>query len=234
MDKIIVLNHKSSLLYDEVYKYIEKTNKLNTKNNIIICPSYIYLESFINNSFWPIGAQDLDYNLDSDHTSYISIDQLKSLGVEYSIIGHSETKFNSDDIINLKLKRALDSNIIPILCVGEEKNSNFEEEMKKKLDNYLKDINYIEFIIFAYEPIYMIGKNKKLDIEKLTKKIKLLEDELLSRYNVKPRIIYGGSVDDTNIEDILKIGNINGVIIGSKSSDYESLENIIKKIDLKK
>jgi len=80
----------------------------------------------------------------------------------------------------------------------------------------------------------MIGKNKKLDIEKLTKKIKLLEDELLSRYNVKPRIIYGGSVDDTNIEDILKIGNINGVIIGSKSSDYESLENIIKKIDLKK
>jgi len=137
MDKIIVLNHKSSLLYDEVYKYIEKTNKLNTKNNIIICPSYIYLESFINNSFWPIGAQDLDYNLDSDHTSYISIDQLKSLGVEYSIIGHSETKFNSDDIINLKLKRALDSNIIPILCVGEEKNSNFEEEMKKKLDNCL-------------------------------------------------------------------------------------------------
>ena len=62
MRKIIIFNHKMSLLYDDLYNYIERTNNLETDNDIIICPSDIYLEAFVNNSDWLIGSQNLNYN----------------------------------------------------------------------------------------------------------------------------------------------------------------------------
>ena len=101
MKKIIVFNHKMSLLYDDLYNYIERTNNLETDNDIIICPSDIYLEAFVNNSDWLIGSQNLNYNTDYKHTGEISTDQLKSLGVEYSIIGHYERvrDFNENAVI---------------------------------------------------------------------------------------------------------------------------------------
>ena len=128
MRKIIIFNHKMSLLYDDLYNYIERTNNLETDNDIIICPSDIYLEAFVNNSDWLIGSQNLNYNTDYKHTGEISTDQLKSLGVEYSIIGHYERvrDFNENAvIINNKLIAALDANIFPILCFGE----NIDDEL---------------------------------------------------------------------------------------------------------
>ena len=130
MNKIVVLNHKMSLLYDDVYPYIERINNLNTDANIIVCPSNMYLEAFVNNCSYPVGAQNVHYSEETNHTGEISTSQLKSLGVEYSIIGHSERvkEFNENkSLVNLKLIGALDANIIPILCFGE----NIDEDYKK-------------------------------------------------------------------------------------------------------
>ena len=231
MEKIIVLNHKMKMLYDDVYSYIEKTNNLNTNSNLIICPSSLYLESFVNSSTWAIGAQNLDYHLDVNHTGKISSNQLKSMGVYYVILGHSECLEKDYDVINLKLKAALDSNIMPILCIGETDDKNFSSEIIEKLDYYLKDIVHIEFITFAYEPIYMIGSDLKLEIDTLKNKINFLYENLKKRYNITPTIIYGGNVNSDNIKQIMEVPNLNGVLIGSKSADFEKLEEIIKKID---
>ncbi len=70
--------------------YIERTNNLETDNDIIICPSDIYLEAFVNNSDWLIGSQNLNYNLMLIILVRYLLIKLKSLGVEYSIIGHTK------------------------------------------------------------------------------------------------------------------------------------------------
>ena len=232
MNKLIVLNHKNNLLYDDLYPYIENTNNINTNNNIIICPSNIYLESFINNSNWAIGAQNLNHNLDSNHTGEISTLQLKSLGVEYTIIGHSErvSEFQEDEhLINLKLKAALDSNIIPILCLGEDKEAEFTKTIAKQLETYLKDIDHLEFVILAYEPVYAIG-NKAIDSYVLEERLDYITKLITDKYHEKPTIIYGGGVNKDNIKEIMNLDNISGVMIGAESTTCENIKEIVNNL----
>ena len=89
MKKIIVLNHKMNLLYDDVIPYIMNLNMVETENNIIVCPSNIYLESFLNYCDWGIGSQSVSNDSSKNNTGKISALQLKSLGIEYVIVGHS-------------------------------------------------------------------------------------------------------------------------------------------------
>ena len=202
MKKLIILNHKMSLLYDDLYNYIDRTNNIETDNDIIICPSNIYLEAFINNSVWPIGAQNMHYSLDEKHTGEISTDQLKSLDILYSLIGHYERvrEFNENkNIINEKLIAALDANIIPILCFGEDIDEDYKEVIPNLLNSYLKNIMNIDFIIFAYEPIYAIGTGTLPRIDKIKEVISFTSKYLQDKYNKKPTIVYGGSVDSSNI-----------------------------------
>ena len=219
-----------SMLYDEVYNYIDIINGIETDNDVIICPSYIYLEAFINNSYYLIGAQDIHYSTEINHTGEISSNQLKSLGVEYSIVGHYEKDFNNYSIINQKLIACLDSNIFPILCFGDDIDDDYKEVLPKKLDAYLKDINNIEFIVFAYEPIYAIGSGAHLSTSKIEEIISFVYDYLESKYNAKPKLLYGGSVNSGNIKDIINIDKLSGVMIGSVSSDIKEVTKIFKNI----
>ena len=233
MKKIIIFNHKMSLLYDDLYNYIERTNNLETDNDIIICPSDIYLEAFVNNSNWSVGSQNLNYNTDAKHTGEISTDQLKSLGIEYSIIGHYERvrDFNENAIIvNNKLIAALDANIFPILCFGENIDDDYHETIPKILDKYLKDVENIEFIIFAYEPIFAIGTGALPNIKRIEEVISFINEYLEDKYKKKPNLLYGGSVDSSNINDIINIEGINGALVGDISSDIKEVERIIQRV----
>ncbi len=233
MKKIIVLNHKMSLLYDDLYTYIERTNNIDTDNDIIICPSNIYLEAFINNSFWSIGAQNMHYSIEQLHTGEVSSNQLKSLGIEYTMVGHYERVNEykeSANIINQKLIAALDSNIFPILCFGENIDEDYKEVLPKLLDSYLKDIENIDFIIFAYEPIYAIGTGALPSTEKIKEMSMFISKYLEDKYKRKPTLLYGGSVDSSNIKNIIDIESLDGVVIGHISQDYKEVERIISKI----
>ena len=109
--KIIVLNHKMNLYYEEINNYINRIN--NISHNLIIAPSNIYLLEFINKCRHKISSQDICYIEEGNYTSKVSWHQIKSIGVNYSIIGHSE---KNEDInkTNLKLKACLENNIKPI------------------------------------------------------------------------------------------------------------------------
>ena len=228
--KTVVLNHKMSMLYDEVYNYIDIINGIDTDNDVIICPSYIYLEAFINNCDYLIGSQDIHYSTYENHTGEISSNQLKSLGIEYSIVGHYEKDSSNQGIVNQKLIACLDSNIFPILCFGEDIDDDYSEVLPKKLDAYLKDIDNIEFILFAYEPIYAIGSGAHPSISKIEKVTSFVYDYLESKYNTKPKLLYGGSVNSGNISDIINIDKLSGVMIGSVSSDIKEVIKIFKNI----
>lgn len=226
MKKLIVLNHKMNLEYDEVVSYINKLNEVNTTNNIIVCPSNIYLSDFINYSNWGVGAQDISEYSNGNYTGEVSSLQLKSLGIEYSIIGHYERKkyfHETNQIINKKLIECLNSNISPILCFGETGNV---EDVIDDLEILLKDISNIDFIVFAYEPL-KVSEESIYDIEIQVKEI---YNYLKDKYNSTPNIIYGGGVSKKDINTLLEINELNGIMIGKISSNIDKIDSIIKSI----
>lgn len=228
MEKMIILNHKMNLEYDQVYEYIDGLNKLETDNNIIICPSNIYLENFLNHSTWGIGAQNVSEKTNGEYTGEISTLQLKSLGVEYCIVGHYERRKyfkETNEIINQKVISCLESNIMPIVCIGSD---GTKETIKEDLDKVLKDIENIDFIIFAYEPLEL-DDIPSLDV--IDNDINFVYDYLYSKYEKRPNIVFGGGINQENIQSIMKIEKLNGVIIGKVSDDINQIKNIIENID---
>lgn len=221
------------VLYDEVYYYIDRLNNIDTDMDIIVCPSSIYLEAFVNNCDYPVCSQNVCYDTNIDNTGEISTIQLKSLGVEYSLVGHYErvSRFNENDtIINNKLLSIVDANIFPILCFGEGESEDYREVLPRKLDAYLKEVSNIEFITFAYEPEYAIGTGILPSIDKIKEVTEFISGYLEKKYHRKPNLLYGGSVNSSNIKDIINIDSINGVLIGGISSNIAEVEKIINNI----
>lgn len=228
MKKMIILNHKMNLEYDEVHDYINKINNIKTENSIIICPSNIYLEAFINYCNWGIGSQNFYHKSLGNYTGEVSILQLKSLGIEYSLVGHFERKkyfHETNNIIHNKLVACLEANIIPILCFGETGNI---EEAKETLDILLKDISNINFIIFAYEPLKVTDNET---IEHIEEDITEIYNYLNEKYQTNPNIVYGGGISKDDINNILKIDKLNGILIGKISSNIDKISKIIESIN---
>lgn len=240
MNKIIVLNHKMNLNYDELEEYIEKINKVKTNNKIIVMPSYLYIESFIKKSKYDIGSQNISNKLYGSYTGEISIIQLHSLGIKYSLVGHSEIRSNFneiDEIVNEKVRLCLNNDIIPIICVGETLSEKQNGDTFIKINNQishavlgLDDISEKKEIIIAYEPIYAIGTGKTLTNEEIGKVINYIY-EIISKYkNIEFKILYGGSVNKENIKRILNIEKIDGVLIGTVSSKINEIIKIIEMV----
>lgn len=218
--KIIVLNHKMNLYYEELNNYIERINKL--EYNLIIAPTNIYLLEFKNKCKHKIASQDICYIEEGNYTSKVSWHQIKSIGINYSIIGHSE---KNEDInkITLKLKTCLENNIKPILCFSSKKIT------LSLIDELTKDITSINNIVFAYEPINNINNNN-IDINKIKYEIDMIYNHLLNKYHIKPTLLYGGGINKENINEIYHIDKLQGILIGSISSNINEVENILLKI----
>ena len=227
MEKLIVLNHKMNLEYDEVIPYIERINNIDTDNSIVVCPSNIYLSDFVNYCNWGVGAQNIFALEGGNYTGEVSSLQLKSMGVEYSLVGHYERKkyFNENNkIINKKLLACLESNIMPILCFGE--NGNIEG-IKDDLDELLNDVSNIDFIVFAYEPLKV---DSDLEIDTIEEHIEIIYDYLYEKFGSRPNIIYGGGVVKKDVLRLFSMEKLNGMLIGSVSSNIDKIEKIIKDI----
>lgn len=228
MGKMIILNHKMNLEYDQIYEYIDVLNKIETNNNIIVCPSNIYLENFINNTSWGIGAQNVSEKLKGEYTGEISTLQLKSLGVEYCIVGHYERRKyfkETNEVINKKVISCLESNIMPIVCIGSD---GTQEGLEEDLEEILKNIENIDFIVFAYEPLEL---EDIPTIDEIEYNINFIYDYLYTKYNSRPNIVFGGGIEEENINSIMKLENLNGVIIGKNSNEINIIKKIIEKLN---
>ena len=163
---IIALNNKSNLTKQEFIKYQEQLSNTNTSNKMILCPTFLNISQF-NLSNFSLGSQDVSATNDGAYTGEISAKDLKSYNVEYAIIGHSERRAyqkESFEEINAKIKKLLENNITPILCVGEtkkEKEQNKTKEIiKKELMTAIVNLKNVDKnkIIIAYEPICQLGQ----------------------------------------------------------------------------
>lgn len=230
--KTLMLNQKSKLKINEVKNFI---NNLKTYENMFtIFPSSIYMKDFIESGFH-VGTQNIAEKDLASQTGEITAEQVKELGCKYVIIGHSERRINqkeNKDILINKFNEAIKNNLNIIYCVGESlveyKLKNTENFIYKELNEVLKeikDINKVKELYIAYEPIWAIGTGvipTDYEIEKISKMIK----EYLNENSINAKILYGGSVSDNNIENLIKLENIDGFLIGGASNDYKKVKRM--------
>ena len=174
-------------------------------------------------------AQNCSHNKQGAFTGEVSAHMLSSVGVSGVIIGHSERRIffsESNDILLEKVNRCIENNLLPIFCFGEtikERNQgNFLEVIENQI-SLLNPYAIKQNFILAYEPIWAIGSGK-------TPSINEIEEVHLFVKNKFPniKILYGGSLNSRNADEILKINHVDGGLIGGASLDPFEFISIIK------
>ena len=218
---IVVANLKAYMTYKDILKY-----KDNVPDNVIVCPSNLHIPFFLNHKY-KVGIQDISIYDIGAHTGEICASQVKELGVEYAIIGHSERRSKeTDDEINKKVLKALENNLKVILCIGENKDENKNEKIEYQILNDLKNVSNLDNVIIAYEPVWCIGTGITPTNEQIEETIKFIQSIFRKNFTTNVKILYGGSVDKNNINTLKKI-NLSGFLIGKASTDYEHLKEIV-------
>ncbi len=243
--KVIAGNWKMNMLPNETIEFIEKFTPLvkDTENEVILCVPYtdlFYALLNVQGTNLKIGAQNMHYEEKGAYTGEVSAKMLKSIGVEYVIIGHSERRqyFNeTDETINKKIKTAFSNELKPIVCVGEtleQKEANKTEEIiTKQVELALEGLSneQVEKTIIAYEPIWAIGTGKTATAEDANNSIKAIRNKIAETYgeNVAEKVIiqYGGSVKSSNAKELFEMSDIDGGLVGGASLKTEEFEKIV-------
>lgn len=225
----------------EALEFAKEINEFEfNKVDLLIAPSFVTLESLRKNlkDEIKVAGQNVSQFDDGAYTGEVSTSMLKDIGVDDVIIGHSERRekfLESDEIINAKVKKALEDDLSVILCLGESLEIKEEgrevDFVRVELLNSLDGVENIEKVTIAYEPIWAIGTGKTCsseDAEKMCREIRNIIDEKYGEVSQKTRILYGGSVKPSNAGEILSKGNIDGVLVGGASLKASDFIEIIK------
>ena len=220
---------------EEIFKKIKKGVKAaaSAKGSgeppeVVICPPFVYLAIL---KGLTLGAQNIFYEEKGSFTGEISGTIINDLGVEYVIVGHSETKKyfgDTDEVINKKIKRAIEDGLKVIFCIGEtaqERNEGRKNEvLERQISKGLAGVENLENINIVYEPVWAIGTGNNCSVEETRESIDFI------RKFVKPetRILYGGSVKSENSRPYIKEGGANGLLVGGASLNADEFVKIVK------
>ena len=246
--KIVAGNWKMNLTFQEaddllgdLMDRLEEIEELDTE--IIICPPFTYLEMATDcceeYQMFEVGAQNLSAFDSGAYTGEISASMLESMGVTYSIIGHSERRkyFEEDDkMLTAKVNQALKNGIIPIFCVGEslperEAEKHFEV-VRRQIRHGLFHLDMDEFskIIIAYEPVWAIGTGVNATPEQASEMHAYIRKLIDERYGPEvakaTMILYGGSCNSKNAKDIFAQPGVDGGLIGGASLKADEFVSI--------
>lgn len=236
--KYIVCNLKANKTKEELMIYASEVAQLKTSADIelIICPSTPFLYLFQNNNY-KLGSQDVSIFSLGPHTGENTAEQLASLNVKYALIGHSERRklFKEEEkTIIEKIKKSYHSHISPIYFIGEKEE---EKEQTKRVLGYqiTKIINEVpEYkrpkMILVYEPVWAIGTGLIPTVEEIRTAVKFIKNSVKKYYDLQLPVLYGGSVNEENVADLMNITELDGFVLGESSKEYSEVEKIYKKM----
>ena len=227
---------------------IDILNKINSfyskdknrkKYRVIITPPYTLLETFskkFKNKMISIGSQNCYHkDLYSSDTAAISPYMIKKVGAKLTLIGHSDNRAegDTDEILRNKVIFSLKNKLKVVFCIGENKKQKKNKQtfniLKKQLTKVLEKKFKSCDIIVAYEPIWSIGTGKIPDEDELAKTSLHIKKILKKIFGKRvPPIIYGGSVDGSNVKKFKNIKEIQGFLIGGASKSSKKFIDIIK------
>ena len=243
--KVTAGNWKMNMLPNETIKFIEDLAPLvkDTENEVILCVPYtdlFYALLTAQGTNIKIGAQNMHFEEKGAYTGEISAQMLKSINVEYVIIGHSERRqyFNeTDETVNKKIKAAFANGLKPIVCVGEtleqREAGKTVEIITKQTELALEGLTeeQVENTIIAYEPIWAIGTGKTATSEDANNSVKEIRNKIAKIYgqNVAERVIiqYGGSVKSSNAKELFEMSDIDGGLVGGASLKADEFSKIV-------
>lgn len=238
MEPIIAGNWKMHKEPGESRSFVQElmalTGEVRDRVAILIPPftSLAAVSELIWNTRFKLGAQNMHWARSGAYTGEISGLFLKALGCEYIVIGHSERRHimaETDEMVNQKVKAALEIGLIPIMCVGEMEaerdGGRTEAVLERQITLGLAGIeNEAHKIVFAYEPVWAIGTGKTATPQQASHAHAFIRS-LLKKPST---ILYGGSVKPENIDTLMKEKEIHGVLVGGASLDAASFARIVK------
>jgi len=203
------------------------------EREVVLCvpfTSLAVLSKNLHGSRIRLGAQNVHWQESGAFTGEISGPMLSELGVRYVIVGHSERRQyfgETDETVNLRLKAAQKYDLIPILCVGETKQQRDAGETEAHIFSQLeKDLVGVDLqkLVIAYEPIWAIGTGDTCEAKEANRVIGLIRSKLT---NPDVPIQYGGSVKPENIDEVMVMPEIDGVLVGGASLEARSFDRIV-------
>ncbi|MCU0858880.1 MAG: triose-phosphate isomerase [Pontiellaceae bacterium] len=215
-----------------------------TDVEVVVCPPFTALQAVgekLTNTQIKLGAQNMSSEDDGAYTGEISHTMLKDLFVKYVILGHSERRQyykETDFWVNKKVKKALEKNLRPIVCVGEKledrEAGNTEKVVEAQVRGSLADVTAEQFenVVIAYEPVWAIGTGKTATSAQAQEVHAFIRGILRDMTGEKAanglRIQYGGSMKASNAKDLLSQPDIDGGLIGGAALDARSFIDIVK------
>ena len=246
--KYIIANWKIKLSPSQEIVLAQKAAGLNINQEKIIVslnPSFLSLSEIskiIKNTAIELGAQDCFWEDSGAYTGEVSPHHLKEIGCKNVLIGHSERRAylgESNTMVNKKIRAIVDEELTPVLCVGESaeqrRSGSKDHIVRRQVELGLHNINLTgsQKLIIAYEPVWAIGTGRPALVSDITYMHQVIYQtliDLFARSLVENNtfILYGGSVDSSNIAEFLKQDLIDGVLVGSASVKIDEFTKIIE------
>ncbi|KAF8821158.1 triose-phosphate isomerase TPI-II [Cardiosporidium cionae] len=210
--------------------------------DVVVFPTFVHIPKVIEQLTVPIevGAQNCSRTNEGAFTGEISAKMLKEMGVKWILCGHSERRqlfYENDECIAEKVEKVLDCNIVAVICIGEtleERNAGKSIEVcMRQLNAVILKITDWSKIVIAYEPIWAIGTGVVASpevAEQVHQEIRaFLQTQVSNEVAQKTRLVYGGSVNAANCEDLILKPNIDGFLVGGASLKPE-FNSIVTKV----
>lgn len=246
-NKIVAGNWKMNKTFSEAEELLvaiaEGIDDMPLNTEIIMCPPFLYLEMAADvseESKFSVGSQNVSSEKSGAFTGEISAEMIKSAGVDFCIVGHSERRVHfqeTDEVLATKVLRLLEEDIVPIFCIGEQLSEREKGEEFKVVENQLTkglfhlDKEAFERIIIAYEPVWAIGTGLTATPEQAQKMHAHIRQLIEKQYGVEVAyntyILYGGSCNSKNALELFSCQDVDGGLIGGASLKVEEFIEII-------
>jgi triosephosphate isomerase (TIM) len=234
---------EATILASEINGMVNDEVRSNT--TVIFCVPFPYLLTIKNllgtNSRIAVGAQNCSQHESGAYTGEVSAAMLKSMGIPYVILGHSERRqyFGEDGkLLAAKTDIALKHGLTPIFCCGEplevRESNGHEALVKKQVEESLfhLDAEALTKIVIAYEPVWAIGTGKTATSQQAQDMHAVIRNHIASRYGKesaeKISILYGGSVNAANAKELFACTDVDGGLVGGASLKSREFTEVIK------